>query len=250
VDDTWYFLSPRYRKYRGGDRPVRRTADDRGRWKPSTGQSKPPEEENDASTSHSKAKKAAFSENTLAYYVGPTKDETKTKWLMHELVVPEMPDNGFHSKSAAAEPRDDMMVSFSSRRDVQIQLSLSAVLECLLSPHQFMLLSDALTRTVLALHAVEQIRRVQDLQEPVEKVEGDRGGGGGGAHSVAVVIRAGAGVRWRGSGAGTVEQAAAAGQTARDERAHRRAEQGGFRFQDDLVPGWTFSGASAWQWRW
>jgi hypothetical protein len=66
--------------------------------------------------------------------VGPTKDGTKTKWLMHELVVPEMPDNGFHSKSAAAEPRDDMMVSFSSRRDVQIQLSLSAVLECLLSP--------------------------------------------------------------------------------------------------------------------
>ena len=81
VDDTWYFLSPRYRKYRGGDRPVRRTVDDRGRWKPSTGQSKLPEEE-DASMSHSKAKKAAFSENTLAYYVGSTKDETKTKWLM------------------------------------------------------------------------------------------------------------------------------------------------------------------------
>jgi len=136
VDDTWYFLSPRYRKYRGGDRPVRRTADDRGRWKPSTGQSKPPEEEEGASTSHSKAKKAAFSENTLAYYVGPTKDETKTKWLMHELVVPETPDSGFHSKSAAARPSDDMLVS--SRRDVQIQLSLSAVLECLRSllPHK------------------------------------------------------------------------------------------------------------------
>ncbi|CAD6340846.1 unnamed protein product [Miscanthus lutarioriparius] len=110
VDDTWYFLSPRYRKYRAGDRPVRRTADDRGRWKPSTGQSKPPEEE-DASTSHSKAKKAAFSENTLAYYVGSTKDETKTKWLMHELVVPKTPDNGFHIKSAAAEPRDDMLLN-------------------------------------------------------------------------------------------------------------------------------------------
>ena len=133
MDDTWYYLSPRYRKYRGGDRPVRRTADDRGRWKPSTGQSKPPEDEDDddASTSrHSKAKKkqAAFSENTLAYYVGSTKDETKTKWLMHELVVPVTPDNGFHSKSksAAAEPRNDMLVS--SRR---ARRSNSAVFECL-----------------------------------------------------------------------------------------------------------------------
>jgi len=105
------------------------------------------------------------------------------------------------------------------------------------------------------LHAAEQVRRVQDLQEPVEKVEGDRrgGGGGGGANFVAFIL-AGAGVRyWRGSGAGNVEQAAAAGQKARGgaagggERAHRRAEQGGFRFPVDLVPGRMFSAANAWQ---
>lgn len=109
-DGTWYFLSPRYRRYEGGGRPARRTDDDRGRWKPSTGQSsKPPEvEAEDASTS--RRRRAAFSENTLAYYVGPTKGETKTKWLMQELVVPETPGNGFHfhgNITAAAATDDD-----------------------------------------------------------------------------------------------------------------------------------------------
>jgi len=56
ADDNWYFLSPRSRRYPGGDRPTRRTADNRGRWKPSTGQSKPGRKKKGAAD-HSKASK-------------------------------------------------------------------------------------------------------------------------------------------------------------------------------------------------
>ncbi|PVH35696.1 hypothetical protein PAHAL_7G249400 [Panicum hallii] len=118
ADDNWYFLSPRSRRYPGGDRPTRRTADNRGRWKPSTGQSKPGKK---GAAGHSKANKGPrknlsvgavkFTENTLAYYAGEPKNETKTKWLMHELTVPE-PGKERALKSATREkPRDHMLLN-------------------------------------------------------------------------------------------------------------------------------------------
>ncbi|XP_062184224.1 NAC domain-containing protein 58-like isoform X3 [Phragmites australis] len=89
-ENEWYFLSPRTRKYAGGSRPSRRTADNRGRWKPSTGQ-KPKPGQSEPGTTERLCKGGAirFCENTLAYHLGPAKNETKTKWLMHELTVPE-----------------------------------------------------------------------------------------------------------------------------------------------------------------
>ena len=123
ADDNWYFLSPRNRRYPGGDRPSRRTADNRGRWKPSTGQSKPGRKKKGAAD-HSKASKGRprknlsvgaieFTENTLAYYVGEAKNEneTKTKWLMHELTVPELDKEKAPESAAAEQPRDHMLVS-------------------------------------------------------------------------------------------------------------------------------------------
>nr|CAB3485385.1 unnamed protein product [Digitaria exilis] len=114
VDDDWFFLSPRSRRYPGGDRPTRRTADNRGRWKPSTGQSKPGK---NAAAGHSKGRKGLgknlsvgavdFTENTLAYYLGEPKDETKTKWLMQELTVPE-PEK---ERDPDAKPRDHMLLN-------------------------------------------------------------------------------------------------------------------------------------------
>nr|CAB3487898.1 unnamed protein product [Digitaria exilis] len=114
VDDNWFFLSPRSRRYPGGDRPTRRTADNRGRWKPSTGQSKPGK---NAAAGHSKGRKGLgknlsvgavdFTENTLAYYLGEPKDETKTKWLTQEITVPE-PEK---EKDPDEKPRDHMLLN-------------------------------------------------------------------------------------------------------------------------------------------
>ncbi|CAL5069328.1 unnamed protein product [Urochloa decumbens] len=118
ADENWYFLSPRSRRYPGGDRPTRRTADNRGRWKPSTGQSKPGK---DAAAGHSKAKKGLkknlsvgaveFTENTLAYYLGEPRNETKTKWLMHELTVPETEKEKDLGSPTAEKPRDHMLLN-------------------------------------------------------------------------------------------------------------------------------------------
>ncbi|GJN02102.1 hypothetical protein PR202_ga19424 [Eleusine coracana subsp. coracana] len=94
-EDRWHFLSPRTRKYQHGVRPSRRTADDRGRWKPSTGRSEKNPEASSEATPDQPAEKlygdgaVKFCVNTLAYHVGPAKDEKKTKWLMHELTVPD-----------------------------------------------------------------------------------------------------------------------------------------------------------------
>ncbi|GJN26773.1 hypothetical protein PR202_gb14732 [Eleusine coracana subsp. coracana] len=94
-EGRWHFLSPRTRKYQHGVRPSRRTADDRGRWKPSTGRSEKNPEASSEATPDEAAEKLCgdgavkFCVNTLAYHVGPAKDEKKTKWLMHELTVPD-----------------------------------------------------------------------------------------------------------------------------------------------------------------
>ncbi|KAL6652254.1 hypothetical protein ACP70R_011179 [Stipagrostis hirtigluma subsp. patula] len=85
-ENAWYFLSPRTRKYPGGSRPSRRTADGNGRWKPSTGQSEAEAEQEQAVKTLGKGK-ISYCENTLAYHRGPANSETK--WLMHELTVPE-----------------------------------------------------------------------------------------------------------------------------------------------------------------
>ncbi|KAG2573909.1 hypothetical protein PVAP13_7KG285500 [Panicum virgatum] len=110
ADDNWYFLSPRSRRYPGGDRPTRRTADNRGRLKP--GRKK-------GAADHSKASKGRprknlsvgaieFTENTLAYYVGEPRNEneTKTKWLMHELTVPELDKEKGPENAAGEKPRE------------------------------------------------------------------------------------------------------------------------------------------------
>ena len=113
ADDNWYFLSPRSRRYPGGDRPTRRTADNRGRWKPSTGQSKPGAKANKGPRKNLSVGAIEFTENTLAYYVGEAKNEneTKTKWLMHELTVPELDKEKAPESAAAEQPRDHMLVS-------------------------------------------------------------------------------------------------------------------------------------------
>ncbi|KAL6903355.1 hypothetical protein ACP4OV_004168 [Aristida adscensionis] len=94
-ENAWYFLSPRKRKYPGGCRPSRRTEDNRGRWKPSTGKSKaaaaaaaPEEEEPVPAMKSLRNGKAVFCESILAFHEGPPKNEKKTKWLMLELTVP------------------------------------------------------------------------------------------------------------------------------------------------------------------
>ncbi|RLM74740.1 hypothetical protein C2845_PM15G17350 [Panicum miliaceum] len=117
ADDNWYFLSPRSRRYPGGDRPTRRTADNRGRWKPSTGQSNPGKK---GAAGHSKAKgprknlsvgAVEFTENALAYYAGEPKNETKTKWLMHELTVPEPGKERGPESATGEKPRDHMLLN-------------------------------------------------------------------------------------------------------------------------------------------
>lgn len=76
-------------------RPSRRTADERGRWKPSTGRSeKKPEASGEATPDQAVEKLCGdgtikYYVNTLAYHVGPAKQEKKTKWLMHELTMPD-----------------------------------------------------------------------------------------------------------------------------------------------------------------
>ncbi|KAM3388885.1 hypothetical protein ACQJBY_011178 [Aegilops geniculata] len=76
-DNNWFFLTSRTRKYVNGGRPARTTDDGRGRWKASTG------------TTEVVGPTFTYKESGLAYHEGPIKTERKTKWLMHELTVPE-----------------------------------------------------------------------------------------------------------------------------------------------------------------
>ncbi|XBI93977.1 hypothetical protein VPH35_030713 [Triticum aestivum] len=76
-DNNWFFLTSRTRKYVNGGRPARSTDDGRGRWKASTG------------TTEVVGATVTYKESGLAYHEGPIKTEKKTKWLMHELTVPE-----------------------------------------------------------------------------------------------------------------------------------------------------------------
>ncbi|PNT61630.1 uncharacterized protein LOC100827131 [Brachypodium distachyon] len=79
-ETSWYFLTPRSRKYTKGDRPDRCTDDHRGRWKASTGKTEIEKE----TVGNVRVK---FFESTLGYHVGPVDTETKTKWLMRELSI-------------------------------------------------------------------------------------------------------------------------------------------------------------------
>ena len=83
-DESWYFLSPRARKYTNGNRPSRSTGDKSGRWKASTGKTTmvcPLKVAGNGETKYIK--------RTLSYFVGPIKREKKSKWRMKELTVPD-----------------------------------------------------------------------------------------------------------------------------------------------------------------
>ncbi|KAM0927256.1 hypothetical protein ACQ4PT_003314 [Festuca glaucescens] len=80
--ESWYFLSPRARKYRNGRRPSRSTEDKLGRWKASTSS----KEGNVKLAGDGKTK---YSWCTLNYYEGKIKGETKSKWIMREITIPE-----------------------------------------------------------------------------------------------------------------------------------------------------------------
>ncbi|KAF0912183.1 hypothetical protein E2562_013065 [Oryza meyeriana var. granulata] len=80
-EEAWYLLSPRTRKYQGGDRPSRSTEDDHGRWKASTGRKEAEEAIGGGDVK--------FCKNSLAYHEGPVKEERQTKCLMHEFTIPD-----------------------------------------------------------------------------------------------------------------------------------------------------------------
>ncbi|KAK1619452.1 hypothetical protein QYE76_024969 [Lolium multiflorum] len=80
--ESWYFLSPRARKYRNGRRPSRSTEDRLGRWKASTSS-----KEGDVKLAGDG--KTKYSLCTLNYYEGKIKGETKSKWIMKEITIPE-----------------------------------------------------------------------------------------------------------------------------------------------------------------
>ncbi|TVU09792.1 hypothetical protein EJB05_43288 [Eragrostis curvula] len=79
--DEWFFLSPRARMYQNGVRPSRKTEDGRGRWKASTATKVVAKE--------TVSDGVKFCKNVLNYFAGSPKDETRTKWLMRELTIPE-----------------------------------------------------------------------------------------------------------------------------------------------------------------
>ncbi|KAF7003066.1 hypothetical protein CFC21_018446 [Triticum aestivum] len=94
-DNNWFFLTSRTRKYVNGGRPARTTDDGRGRWKASTG------------TTEVVGATVTYKESGLAYHEGPIKTERKTKWLMHELTVPEYENK--LDKSGVDRPKTDTL---------------------------------------------------------------------------------------------------------------------------------------------
>uniref|UniRef100_N1R0H2 NAC domain-containing protein 29 n=1 Tax=Aegilops tauschii TaxID=37682 RepID=N1R0H2_AEGTA len=98
---SFYFLSPRERKYKNGVRPRRDTKDRLGRWKASTGKTdergggdvrKEERVAGDGTTKYCKSGLAYF------YFRGRGEKEKKSGWLMQELTVPEyeikLPEKG------------------------------------------------------------------------------------------------------------------------------------------------------------
>lgn len=101
---SWYFLSPRERKYKNGVRPRRDTTDRRGRWKASNGKrdkggggddddvGKEEKVAGDGTTKYCVSGLAYF------YFQGRGNKEKKSGWLMQELTVPEyeikLPEHG------------------------------------------------------------------------------------------------------------------------------------------------------------
>uniref|UniRef100_A0A8R7QVU2 NAC domain-containing protein n=1 Tax=Triticum urartu TaxID=4572 RepID=A0A8R7QVU2_TRIUA len=98
---SFYFLSPRERKYKNGARPRRDTKDRLGRWKASTGKTdergggdvrKEERVAGDGTTKYCKSGLAYF------YFRGRGEKEKKSGWLMQELTVPEyeikLPEKG------------------------------------------------------------------------------------------------------------------------------------------------------------
>ncbi|XP_058199304.1 NAC domain-containing protein 2-like isoform X1 [Rhododendron vialii] len=73
-DDTWYFFSPRDRKYRKGKRPKRAAGD--GYWK-ATGADKPVEHRGIA----------VGKKKSLVFYLGKPQNGDKTNWIMQEYTV-------------------------------------------------------------------------------------------------------------------------------------------------------------------
>ncbi|KAG2635413.1 hypothetical protein PVAP13_2NG353100 [Panicum virgatum] len=79
--EEWYFVSPRARMYGNGVRPARKSRDGRGRWK--------------ASTATKEVAQVVvrngvkFCKSVLNYFEGNPKKETRTKWIMLEITVPE-----------------------------------------------------------------------------------------------------------------------------------------------------------------
>ncbi|XP_044955213.1 NAC domain-containing protein 71-like [Hordeum vulgare subsp. vulgare] len=78
---SFYFLSPRVRRYDNGDRPRRDTDDGRGRWKVSTGKTEKEEKKlaGDGTT---------YCFSVLNYFESPRGGGRKSEWLMRELTVP------------------------------------------------------------------------------------------------------------------------------------------------------------------
>ncbi|KAF7085766.1 hypothetical protein CFC21_089159 [Triticum aestivum] len=79
---SFYFLSPRVRRYDNGDRPRRDTEDGRGRWKVSTGKRDMQEKKvaGDGTT--------RYCMSVLNYFESPRGGGRKSEWLMRELTVP------------------------------------------------------------------------------------------------------------------------------------------------------------------
>ncbi|KAM0912868.1 hypothetical protein ACQ4PT_012527 [Festuca glaucescens] len=99
--ESWYFLSPRARKYRNGRRPSRSTEDKLGRWKASTSS----KEGNVKVAGDGKTK---YSGCVLNYYEGPIKGETKSRWLMQEITIPEY-ENEKGGKNAGGDGKKDVL---------------------------------------------------------------------------------------------------------------------------------------------
>ncbi|XP_044416794.1 uncharacterized protein [Triticum aestivum] len=80
---SFYFLSPRVRRYDNGDRPRRDTDDGRGRWKVSTGKKDMGEEKKVAGDGTTR-----YCMSVLNYFESPRGGGRKSEWLMRELTVP------------------------------------------------------------------------------------------------------------------------------------------------------------------
>ncbi|KAI4981839.1 hypothetical protein ZWY2020_022331 [Hordeum vulgare] len=87
---NWYFLSPRERKYKNGDRPRRDTKDLLGRWKASTGKTDRGRYKGvkvkvagDGTTKYWRSGLAYF------HFQGREEKEKKSGWLMQEFTIPE-----------------------------------------------------------------------------------------------------------------------------------------------------------------